>query len=174
MASTRGAVTRGMGALAVAGLVLLGWSGTGHAFSGDPVTLTGTVACDTNTGHQLVSWTLHNPSGSSLTVDSAAVDAGGLTAGSTIDATATLTPNPVANGASATGQTAATGDATGDYHLVVGYTFADSDPTVDGEVVLPGGCAQVVVTTTAPATTTTVAAKPAAAAAAAAAPRFTG
>jgi hypothetical protein len=165
-----------MGALAVAGLVLLGWSGTGHAFSGDPVTLTGAVGCDTTTGHQVVSWTLHNPTGTSVTIDSAVVDASGLSTGSTVATTATLTPNPVPNGGSASGQTQATGDATGDYHLVVTYTFADQDPTVDGEVVLPGGCAQIVVPTTVPVptTTTTAAAKPAAAAAVAAAPHFTG
>jgi hypothetical protein len=174
MTTTRALLTRGLAGLAVAGLAVLGLPGVSHAFSGEPVTLTaGPVACDPATGEQVVVWTLENPSGSSLTIDSATVDAGGLSSGDTVSVTATMSPSTVANGGTSTGETRATGDATGDYHLVIAYTFADQDPTIDGEVVLPGGCVQAAVTTTTTAVTTTTA--PAArAAAVAAAPAFTG
>jgi hypothetical protein len=143
-----------------------------HALRGSPVTLVGAVSCDPTTGHQLVAWTLTNPSGSSITIDSADIDGSGMTAGAPIDQTATLTPNPVAFNGSATGITAVSGDGTGDLHLLVAYTFADSDPTIDGEVVLPGGCVKVAPTTTTTATSTTTRAVQAAVVAAR--PAFTG
>ena len=100
-----------------------------------------------------------------------------------IDATATFTPSQLTNTQVATASTAGTGDGTGDYHLIVNYTEDLTDPTVDGEVVLPGGCAQQQTTTTTSTTSSTtsttsttqlVTTSTAAAAAVTASPSFTG
>ena len=172
--SCRAVFTKALAAIAVAGFVLVALPGASQAISGTPPTLTGVVTCDATTGNQVVTWTLTNASGTSVTVDTATVDDSGLTTGATIDATATMTPNPVANGTTSTGATRAEGTATGDYHLVIAYTFAEADPTVDGEVVLPGGCEQTVATSTSTTAAPTTTAPAAAAAAVAAAPQFTG
>ncbi len=157
--------------MAATALVLLALSAAGHALTGSPVTLEGAVSCDESTGKQVVTWTLSNPSGTSVTIDSAAVDDSGMSTGGALEATATLSPNPVANGGTATGTTQVSGDGTGDLHLIVTYTYADEDPEVDGEVVMPGGCLQAETTTTTTATTSTTSDV---AATTAAAPRFTG
>jgi len=173
--SSRAAFTKALAAVAVAGFVLIALPAASQAISGTNPTLTGVVTCDATTGNQVVTWTLTNASGTSVTVDSATVDDSGLSTGATIDTTATMTPNPVANGTTSTGATRAEGTATGDYHLVIAYTFAEADPTVDGEVVLPGGCEQTVATSTSTTTAAPTTTAPAAAAAAvAAAPQFTG
>jgi hypothetical protein len=109
----------------------------------------GEVSCNTATGLQEVLWTFDDNAGTTITINSATTTSPALTD------SVTLSPNPVTDGNAATGTSEYPGDATGDTHLSVDYTFADQDPTVDGEVVLPGGCEQVATTTTTTAATTT-------------------
>jgi len=150
------------------------WAGINQG----PVTLDGGVTCDGATGHQLVHWTLDNPSGEPITITSATLDAIAMTHQGPIDATVTLTPTVVPNGGSATGQTAVTGDGTGDLRLDITYTIGSSDPPLFALATLPGGCLGPIASSTTSSsslpTTTTVVAPATAAAAATATPRFTG
>jgi hypothetical protein len=122
------------------------------------VSLEGNVDCILDEGgFQLVEWTLTNDLGIQIAIISAVVDDSGLTTGSAIDNNVTFAPNPLAGGgATATGFGSVTGDATGDLHLIVTYSF-DGTFTVDGEVVMPGGCVQPTTTTTEATTSTTAA-----------------
>lgn len=162
-------IRRAAVASATATLAVVALPTTGHAFSGSPATLAGKAACDPSTGHQIVTWTFANPTGTSITVNSAVVDSSGLTAGSEIDASTTFTPNPIADGASAVATTASSGDAKGSVVLNVDYTYESLDPAISATVRLAGGCEPAVVATTALATTTTAALP-----AAQIQPRFTG
>ena len=161
-------------AAAAASLGVVAFAGTGHALSGDPVTLTGTVSCNPTTGHQVVAWTLSNPSGTSITISTGFVDGSGMSAGEPLDAETVLSPEVIPNGGTATGSTQVSGDGVGDLHLVLTYAYADLDPELDGEVVLPGGCLPSSSTTTTTAAPTTTTTRAAAVAAAAVAPHFTG
>ena len=110
------------------------------------------VSCDATTGHQLVAWTFTNSTGQTVVINSGTVDATGLSTGSAIDATASFTPTSLDLDATAAATTAVSGDATGDYHLVVNYKPGLAVAVdLDQEVVLPGGC--VASTTTSPSTT---------------------
>jgi hypothetical protein len=135
-------------------LFALASTGTAHAGIGTPPTLTGVVSCDTTTGHQVVTWTFTNSSGSPATIDSSVVS-GPSGGGTTIDTSAVMSPTDIANGGTSTGTTRASGDATGDYHLEITYTLSAADPIVDGEVVLPGGCVAVIGSSIPGSTTTT-------------------
>jgi len=144
-------------ALLVGGLLVLPSADAGQL----QVTVSGTVDCDIDEGgFQIVEWTVENNLGIAITIVSAVGTDSGLTVGSAIDTPVTVTPNPLTSGASATGFGTATGDATGDFHLIVTYSF-DGTFEADGEVVLPGGCEAPETTTTTsttsvPTTSTTV------------------
>ena len=151
------------------------WAGINQG----PLSLDGAAICDATTGHQIVYWTLDNPTGEPITINTATLDATAMTHPGLIDSTVTLTPTQVPNGGSATGQTAVTGDGTGDLRLDITYTIGSSDPSDFAVVTLPGGCLGPTTTTTPtttslPSTTTTTTAPAAAAAAVTAAPHFTG
>jgi hypothetical protein len=145
------------------------------------ITIDGTVDCILDEGGiQLVEWTVTNNLGLQITIVSAVVDDSGLTTGSAIDPTVTLTPNPVPSLGETSGFGAVTGDATGDLHLVVTYSF-DGTFEDDGEIVLPGGCVppattttEAPTTTTEPETTTTTEPEPTGAGAVPLQPTFTG
>ena len=161
---------RTLAALAAGALGVVSLSATSSAITLDLPVVTGVVACDSASGYQVVTWTMTNPTGSSVTITGTSVTGPGT--GTAIDTSATMTPNPLPVDETASGTTRVSGDATGDFHLQVTFTYNQLDPTVDGEVVLEGGCeAQVVPTsevapsTVAPSstveqTTTTAAARP--------------
>ncbi len=122
------------------------------------VTLTGVVSCDATTGHQLVTWTLSSIAASELSIQSANVNGGGMVTQGPIDLTATFSKNPLQPDDSTTAVTAVTGNGTGDLHLVVSWLENGDPGSIDGEVVMPGGCTLATTTTTARSTTSTAAA----------------
>lgn len=119
------------------------WAASG---TGNPA-LTGVASCDTATGQQRVTWTLTNPTGTDIHIDSAVLNSTQMTVQGPIGTT-TMSPATVLNNGTATGTTAVTGNGAGDLHLVVTYTLGNLDPTVDGVVTMPGGCVQATSSTT--------------------------
>ena len=148
--STR--IVRTIATLGVVALVAIGVADTASA--GQASTVLGSASCDTSTGEQVVSWTFTYtyPLGPGV-INSAVVDATSLTAGSTIDTSAMMSPSTGLNSLdTSVGTTRVSGDAVGAYKLVI--TFTPPQLAADfstGTVQLPGGC--VADTTTAPSST---------------------
>ena len=172
-----GRTFRMLAALALPAVIVVvgpnAWAGINQG----PVTVDGAVVCVAATGHQVVYWTLNNPSGEPITIDSSALDATAMTHQGPIDSTVTLTPSSVPNGGSATGQTEVTGDGTGDLSIDITFTIGASDPLASGVVALPGGCLGPATTSTTATSTSlapTTTAPASRAAAVTAAPSFTG
>ena len=149
----------------------------GAIIVGDPPTVDASVACDTATGHQVVTWTFHNGSGSAVTIDSSVLVLGALVE-APIDTTVSFSPTSVDVSADATATTQVDGSDTGVIGVSVDYTYQLQDPTVATRITLPGGCqvaaSSTTSTTTAVAPTTTVPVPVAPATAVQARPTYTG
>jgi LPXTG-motif cell wall-anchored protein len=141
----------GVAALVVATAV----AGGGSASAGQPATITGVAACDTGAGEQVVTWTFHNFTNDFMDIQSATLDATGLTIGSSFDTTVSMSPaTNILSLQDSIGSSAATGDATGPLVLNVTAYQANIDTFVDftGSVTLTGACEAAVTTTAAPTT----------------------
>lgn len=137
------------------------WAAPITAHAGFSSTLVGASRCDSVTGRQVLTWTFTNNLPDTAAISAATVDATGLTAGSTIEATAAMSPlTGIASLASAVGETHATGDAVGPYILRVTFSSPSfpSGGTLQTTVTLTGGCvaAATVPPSTLPASTTAV------------------
>ena len=118
------------------------WAAPIAAHAGISSTLVGVSRCDSVTGRQVLTWTFTNNLPDTAAISAATVDATGLTAGSTIEATAAMSPlTGIAPLASSVGETHATGDAVGPYILRVTFS-SPSFPgaTLTTTVTLAGGC----------------------------------
>lgn len=148
----------------------------GAIIDGGTPSIDASVACDTTTGNQVVTWTFQNLSASALTIDSSTLILGSLTE-APVDTTVSFSPTAVDASADATATTQVAGADTGVIGVSVDYTFEQLDPTVATRITLSGGCqmiAPTTSTTTTIAPTTTVPAPAAPAAAVAARPTYTG
>ena len=149
----------------------------GAIIAGDPPTVDASVACDTATGHQVVTWTFHNGSGSTVTIDSSVLVLGALVK-APIDTTVSFSPTSVDVSNDATATTQVDGADTGVIGVSVDYTYQMQDPTVATRITLPGGCqlaaSSTTSTTTTIAPTTTLPAPVEPATAVAARPTYTG
>ena len=137
-----------LGVLALTTVFAIGTAST--AAAGTVSTVTSSVACDTTTGLQVITWTFKNFENVDSTITSAVIDATGLTVGSHTEAAAVLTPTVVASLATATGATHASGDAVGTVTLHVVFSTAQVPlgfPAVTGSATLTGGCVAATTTT---------------------------
>ena len=137
------------------------WAAPIAAHAGFSSTLVGLSRCDSVTGRQVLTWTFTNNLPDTAAISAATVDVTGLTAGSTIEATAAMSPlTGIASLASSVGETHATGDAVGLYILRVTFSSPSfpSGGTLQSTVTLAGGCvaAATVPPSTLPPSTTAV------------------
>ena len=127
--------------------------------AGTVSTVTSSVACDTATGLQVITWTYKNFENVDATIETEVITTPGLTAGTHNEATAPLVPTVVASLGTATGATHASGNAVGTVTLTVHFSTVGFAPgfTVSGIATLVGGCVAATTTTTTATTTTTTA-----------------
>ena len=130
--------------------------GAGTASAGQAVALTGVAVCDTETGDQVITWTLTNNTNNTIDITaSGSQDGSALTAGSASAAKVIFNPATVASLGTASGVGTATGDAVGVVAITLDafQTSIDTSVTYNGSVTLVGGCGAAPTTTVAPTTT---------------------
>jgi hypothetical protein len=118
--------------------------------AGIATSVAGTAVCDTATGQQVITWTFTNTQTVDSTIDAAPITTPGLTAGSSVESSASFSPLAVtAQGGTSTAVTHATGNAVGTITVTVHATSTQLPAgfTTSGVATLTGGCVATTTTT---------------------------
>jgi hypothetical protein len=119
--------------------------------AGIATSVAGTAVCDTATGQQVITWTFTNTQTVDATIDAAPITTPGLTAGSSVESSASFSPLVVtAQGGTSTAVTHATGNAVGTITVTVHATSTQLPAgfNTSGIATLTGGCVEVAWTVT--------------------------